>query len=493
MLDNRYQSLLILEMHFGINPEGRVGYGCRCVRARTLAGYFRLWALITIWTLVFQPAAWCQESETNPPAEKPPAESSSPNSTTVLPTVGPPEVEPASAAGNPATPTAAPIGGTSQLGAAPPGPSLFEPGQALLNWGFLHLSAYVGYQVSYGNGLQSAPGQISDTLINTVSPGVSLRLGDHWTLSYSPTLIYYSNTNFQNAVDHGFSLQGSVSYDDWNFGLSQGYAISSEPLIQTAGQTSQQTLSTALTASYQMSSRVSLYLGANQAFRFVDQSQSAAAGQLTDTREWSGTVGLGYRWAPRFSTGLIAGYTYDTVTGSPDMTSEQLQGRVSWQVGNRLGIQLSGGVDYRQFQGSGVPNLLSPIYTVSASYHLFEPTSLAFSAAGGVSPSYFAGEASQSFTLSSSLNQRLLHRIYLSVTGGYSPTTYHATTATVATVPGNYETVSVNVAISTAIFKRASTSIFYQETFVSTSGSNASAGLFNYTTRTVGLSLRYQF
>jgi hypothetical protein len=66
-----------------------------------------------------------------------------------------------------------------------------------LQLGPITLHPHLDYQLSYGNGLQSSPGQPHNTIANQVSPGILFDLGEHWTLDYTPTLIYYSSSSFQ--------------------------------------------------------------------------------------------------------------------------------------------------------------------------------------------------------------------------------------------------------------------------------------------------------
>src|SRR5581483_7896176 len=184
-----------------------------------------------------------------------------------------------------------------------------------------------------------------------------------------------------------------------------------------------------------------------------------------------------------------AGFTYDNLTGSPDMTSEQLLGRVSWKVGNRLRLLVNGGLNDQQFLTSGASDLLSPIFSVAAQYQLFEPTSFSLTASRSVSPSYLQGASSEVTGFNASLNQRLLKRFFLGVSGGYNTTDFHATTSgPVANNIDSYNTTSFSVSLSTVFFKRATASIFYQASY-----NSSKSALYNYDTTQSGLTLGYHF
>jgi hypothetical protein len=357
----------------------------------------------------------------------------------------------------------------------------------------VHLYPHFLYELSYGNGLQASPGEQANTLINQFSPGVLVQLGPRWSLDYTATLHYYSDPHFQNGVDQAVSLNGSAVYEDWVFGLSIGYSDTSQPLVETAAQTSQDAFSTALTAGYQINSKVSLSFGVNQSLRYVSQTvQSGAANvpeDLSNMNEWSTLNWVNYQVMPKVSVGLGLGFTYDNMTAGPDVASEQYQGRVVWNAGNKLNVSLSGGLNDQQFLGSGASDLLTPIFSLTAQYQLFEPTSLYLSANSGTSPSYFADQVSQNSGISAGIHQRLVGRLFLDISGGYSTTSYHGTTTSPnAAGISNYNSTSFNAALSTTFFKRLTASAFYQATY-----NSSQSTIYNYNTTQVGLTLGYSF
>jgi hypothetical protein len=399
---------------------------------------------------------------------------------------------PGSASGSPYASPMHPLGGTSQLSTGPSA-TPFPLGGGLFQLGPVTFHPHLVYELSYGNGLQSAPGQRTDSWINTVSPGIFLGLGSHWSLDYTPTLRFYSTPHLDNALDHVVHFGGGTTYNDWVFALSQDYSLTSQPLIETGGQTDQELFGTSLSAVHALSSKMSLDLGVNQVFRFISQPIGQVF-QATDTREWSTMDWLNYQFVPRFTFGVGLGFTYDQVTGSPDMTSERYQGRINWLPTDKLSFTLAGGLEDRQFLSSPQPDLLSPIFSLTAAYHLFEDTTFSASAQRTVSPSYYSGSLSEATSLTAGLHQRLLRRFLLDVTGSYTTTTYHsgASLSGVAAA-GSYDYTSFEVRLGTALMTRGSISVFFQETFVSSSSTGVGSNLYNYTTTQGGLSFGYRF
>lgn len=401
---------------------------------------------------------------------------------------------PAPIGGNPGTLPVSPIAGTSQLGVGIPagGLPLLGIGDGLYAWGALHLYPHFSYTLTYGNNLQPTPGSQANTLVNIFSPGILIKLGTHWNLDYTPTLRFYSSSQFKDGTDHAVSLSGSTTFGDWALGFSQSYSSSSQPLVETGAQTDQETFLTALNAAYQVNSKISLSLGVDQNFRILGNNagNTVASGQLSDLHQWSTMEWVNYQIEPPLSAGLGAGFTYDNVSVGPDMMSEPFQARVLWAPGKKLNASISGGVEVRQFLQSNIPDLISPIYSAAITYKVFEPTTLSLSASRGVTPSYFNSQVTENTSVSLGLHQRLVQRLSLELTGSYGTTTYHGTASapTTSLGIGDYRTTSFMASLGTSFLKRATASVFYEVSF-----NDSGAALYNYTITQVGLNLGYRF
>jgi hypothetical protein len=377
------------------------------------------------------------------------------------------------------------LAGTSQLAA--PSAAPLPPVPPLLRWGPLTAQPHLLYRLSYGDGLQALPGQQSKTVLNQVYPGILLSWGSHWTLDYTPALTFYSSSAFRDTVDNAVTLTGQTVYEDWTFGLFQSYASSSDPIIETASQLDQETYSTGLTVTRQLGSQTSLELGANQNFRFL--GQTVPGEQLTDTRSWSTMDWLNYQFWARLGAAIGVGFGYDNLAVGTDMTSEQFQGRITWRVVKKLSFVLSGGGEDRQFLAPGVPDLISPIFSLSAQYSPFDATTFSVSAYKAVSPSFYHDQVTESTSISAGLHQRLLGKVFLDLSGGYGTSTYYASsTAPAPANVSNYDSASLGVALSTTFFTRVTASVFFSQNYI-TSGSAA----YNYTTTQAGLTLGYHF
>lgn len=348
-----------------------------------------------------------------------------------------------------------------------------------LKWGPVDLHPHLTYRVTYGDGLQSAPGVNRTTVAQTLSPGVTFQIGPLWSLDYTPSLTYYSNKAFRDTLAHSVALRGGAAYNEWRFGIFQGYSVSSDPLIETAEQTGQETFTTSLSASRPVGSKLLLQLSLNQNFR--------SAQLLNSSRSWSTMEWLNYQIAPRVSIGGGVGGGFDDVSVGSDMFNEQLQGRVDMRIAEKLNLGINGGFEFRQFTSVDADTLITPIYGASIQYRPFQHTTLTLAGNRVVSPSLFSNLITEGTTISAAVNQRLLGLLYLTVTGSYGTTDY---LVTAASLPNNRsdERKSVVASLSYQFWKKVSSSISYQF-----SQNTSSAGGFSYNSNLIGLTLGYHY
>lgn len=365
------------------------------------------------------------------------------------------------------------------------------PPQRLLDWGPIHLHPHPFYRISYGNGIQASPGNQEKTLINEISPGVAIELGTHWHLDYTPALRFYSSSSFRDTVDHSVTFGGGVAYQNWIFGLSQGYASTSEPRVETGGQTDQETYNTALNASCLLNSHLSLDLGFNQDFRFVSQNVSTQQvlqlQQLSDSQTWAVNGGLNYQFWPGLRAGFNIVVGYDSVQIGSDMTHEQFQLNVNWHPGQKLTLFVSGGFEDRQFLDSQASDTINPIFNGSLLYQLFEATGFSLTGSHTIAPSYYNNQITESTEFSGAVRQRFFGHLFLDLTGGYRTSSYQTTTIT-QRVHRRDDYVFFNVRLTCPFLKNGSASIFYD-----TSENSSSESGFGYSSNQAGLELGYRF
>ncbi len=348
-----------------------------------------------------------------------------------------------------------------------------------LRWGPLELRPHFLYRLLYGTGIQASPTQSLKTAVHQVAPGFLLGVGRHWTLDYTPTWTFYSKSQFRDTLDHAVVLTGGTAYENWILGLSQSYVSSTAPLVETGGQTSQETFSTAVNASYRFNQEMLLELAAYQNFVFPEN--------FTSSREWSTLDWLDYQFWPRFNAAIGVGFGYVDVSAGSDMTYERYQARINWRATDKISFQLHGGVEDRQFLGTGGGDLVNPTFGASIQYQPFEATKISLNADRVVASTYFQGQVTETTGFTGNLTQRLLKRFYLSLGGGYQTVRYVASASGIAASrEDNY--YSLNARLSTSFLKRGTIAALYQ---FSRNSSNTAG--FGYSSNQVGLEVGYRF
>ena len=348
-----------------------------------------------------------------------------------------------------------------------------------LKWGPVTLRPHPYYQFLYADGLQFNTNQVAHSIIQTISPGALLEIGQHWTIDYSPLWTFYSNKQFSDNFGQTASLVGGTTYNDWILGLIQIYSDISALSAATASQTRTETYNTALNGSYTMNSKMSLDLALNQNIVSVDQFSSYS--------EWSTMDWLNYQFWPRLNAALGAGGGYDDETSSPDMTFEQFQGRVNWRATDKIGFQLHGGVEVRQFLSGGASPLVNPVFDASVQYQPFEQTRISISGQRTVASSYLQDQVTETTGVSADLNQRLLGKLFLDLNGGYQLAKY---VSSVNTSNSNREDdfYSFNVRLSRVFLKRGTIAVLYQ-----LSKDNSSLPGYSFTSHQVGFQIGYTY
>ena len=376
---------------------------------------------------------------------------------------------------------------------------VFNPAASFLNmleeinpyqWGPVSFRPSFTYSFSYATGVQSNPGSSSDSIVQTVSPSFLFLLGTHWSLDYTPSWTFYSSSQLQNSLSHSVAVNWGTSYEDWGLGFSQGYTRSDSPTIQTGAQTDQQGISTALNASYQFNTQMSLSMEVSQNINLVSNSGNAtnSVGTLANSYSWSTMEWLNYQFWPRLTAGIGAGVGYATQAGSPDSVNEQYQGRVNWRATDKVSFGLNGGVQVQQYLGSGAAgDLITPVFGGSIQYQPIKPTQLTLSANRSVSPSYYQSQSSETTTLTAALNQQFKKNFTLGLTGGYATTSYSATSTGVV-AGGNNDTYSFSASLSHPLTKRGTISVNYSYS----ENSSNNQGL-SYSSNQIGVQIGYQF
>lgn len=347
-----------------------------------------------------------------------------------------------------------------QLGAGDPVAN--EADAQLLGWlpkglpfsyGPFTFRPHLSYGVQYGDGISSSPGKREKTAVHQISPGILINVGQKWVLDYTPTLRFYSSKAFEDGLDHQVAFSGGTEYRDWLLGLSQGYSKSSAPQIETADQNETESFNTSVSAFRQLNTKTSVNLGLAQALSFT-------SGGYNSHKTWSTTDYLNYQFWPKFQGGAGVTLGYTDVDQGSDMTFEQPNLRLSFTPATKATFDIHGGLEVRQFLDTDADDLVNPVFGASIRYSPFDHTHLTLSADRSVSASYFNNQITEGTSVSLSLNQRLLGRLNLGLTGGYSTSDYLATDQNLD-VKRSDDHYHFTSRLSTGFHKHGTVGVFY--------------------------------
>jgi hypothetical protein len=354
--------------------------------------------------------------------------------------------------------------------------------------GPLTFRPHASFDVTYATGIQintnsaniSQPGTNASpqsTVMYTISPGMAVDIGAHVTLDYTPTFIYYSNNKFKDAWNHAASLTAATAYDDWAFQLTQAFSSDTSPLSETAEQTKTTDFATALSGNYAINDKFSTQLGLNQDFNYVKGFE--------DSKTWSTMDWLSYSFWKRFSGGIGVGGGYVTIDNDPaasagnpapgDQIYETMQLKANWRATDK--ISLSGNIGFQNTKydtSPGAPGTssLSPIFGAAIQYQPFKYTQISLGVNRTISSSDYVVESQAQTTTSFnlSLNQRLLEKYNLNLSGTYIENEFSQSINTqIITTNGPIvlnsdrtdHDYSFSATLSRNIFKRGSVSVHY--------------------------------
>jgi hypothetical protein len=355
----------------------------------------------------------------------------------------------------------------------------FAPDTPVIESGPLTVRAHFFYSYLYGDGIPSRDGQRQTTAIQNVAPDFLIDLGTHWTIDYTPTWVFYSSSAFKDSVDQSVRMTGWATAEDWIMQFSQSYSTTSSPLIETGAQTKQVYWSTNLSGTYSFNSKMALELTALHSYQ--------SAESFTTSQEWSTMDWLHYKFAPQLDTSVGLGYGYVGVSKGTDMTYTRPQVQVTWTATRKITFTIHGGEESRHFLSGGTPNLNSPIYGASVLYQPFETTKLTLGTEHQVTASFLEDEITKGTQWTGQLEQRLLKEFYLSVALSRGKVDYLPLAGSTVG-PRNDLNYSLNVRLSTTLFRRCTVAAIYQDSH----NSSTEAG-FGLSSSQVGFEIGYRY
>lgn len=277
----------------------------------------------------------------------------------------------------------------------------------------------------------------------SIAPEIVLGFGDvterhenYILLNYSPSVYFFVDNSGFNTVEHIARLEGqwrinrlvlslaqdvqSVQSSNLNVGgLTGGFV--NQTNLDVGGRQRLNTYSTQFDAAYELTGKTFLRAGLDYAL--ADHEEDLIGSEII-----SGTVGVDYTYSPKLTVGLAATAGRNLVDApSPDQTFEQINIRSDYELTGKLKAVGSVGVEFRQ-SDDGMHNEVSPIFDFGVTYQPFDGTEIKLNATGRtLNSATLTGQDFRSSQFVFSLQQRLLQRVYPSLTIGYQNQTYFST------------------------------------------------------------------
>lgn len=371
------------------------------------------------------------------------------------------------------------------------------PSGNFLTYGPVSVRTNVMYRYMNAEGLPHGARRIASE-IQTVTPTVALDLGQHWSVSYTPSWTEYTARALDDTFDQAAAIRGGLIGRYWLLGFNQNFSIASPTLYETGQQTEQKSWNTHVSASRSIGSRYNLELNGRLTELYTDIGH--------DTRDWSTEDWFVVQVSPAVNVGIGPTFGYVEILGAADMTYQRIMGRISFSPTDKITLSANGGMELRQTNSSLGKDLENPILNVSADYRPFETTSVGVEYDQTVTTSLYDSQVVVGANWRVHFEQRLLKHLFLSADWTRGENEYLATTVLVPAPPpldpngpllppildsrpGRIDELEqFNCRLMTQILKRVTISLTYQQT-----DNQSSQGSFDVSSKQYGVEINCSF
>lgn len=311
---------------------------------------------------------------------------------------------------------------------------------------------HLSYSYRSEDGTLAQPGQPEKTEVQAATAGVLAGIGSHWNADYEATVTRYSNQQFQNQVEHSLSIEGSQTISEIGARFSQTLASSARPTFETGRQTKMLLSTTTLGGTYVINSSMALIGSFAQTLRFIEAAP--------DSNLWSGSAMVNFGFSPTLSAGIGSTAGYTAVYKSADTQYVGPSASLSWHPTKKLSASLQTSLEDRKFVGGTRARRQAVSYSGSASYTIFDQTSIDGNASRSNAPSLLPGQEVDSTKFAVNLRQRLLRHFQLGLNYGYEKTDFFSSGKTGITSRRD-QIDTYESRLSTTLFKRCEFAAFY--------------------------------
>ena len=332
--------------------------------------------------------------------------------------------------------------------------------EGMFRLGSFHFYPRAAGSVFYDDNIYIRETDKVDDVVWALRPGITIMSSDlttnggkSLTVSYDPSFLVFTDQTDESTINHAAALSASLAFTRLSFGLSQTVSATTDPVVEAGARTDRLALGTALTSRYAFGEKLSAE--ANFGLDIMDYADRY------NSWDWSNRDWLNYQYSSRLNLGVGLTLGYIDMEGFPDQNYENLLVRAAYSASEKLDVNATVGVDWRQYR-SGVDDTLSPVWELAVAYRPQERTTLSLGCYQRYySSAYYGNQNFLSTGVNVGLRQEFLTRYVFSVTARYYHSDYQATVVGVAT-RGTDDVVAVRPQFEIELKERWSAGIFYE-------------------------------
>lgn len=363
-----------------------------------------------------------------------------------------------------------------------------------------HYAAHVTVRAVYDDNINLTNTDRTSDYYFAIEPAITVGVGDivgrqenYIRLDYAPSAFLFVDNSDFNAVQHLIRLEAQHRFSRLTLTLSQdvqlleGANLNTNALATTgavldnAGRTRVDFYITHLNASYELSGKTFITAGLDYS---VNDYHDLIGSEVA-----AGNIYFNYNYSPKLTIGVGGNGGYNWVDSpSPEQTFEQVNVRATYQATGKISLNASGGVEFRQFEGSSRDEHISPVYEVGATYQPFDGTTISVTGSRRtLNSAVFANQDYAATNIIFGLRQRFLQRVFLGLSVGYENTDYFATVSGV-NATRNDDYFFIEPAIDFNIFRSWTVGAYYLHR-----QSDSSIDTFSFYDNQVGLRSAFTF
>jgi hypothetical protein len=261
----------------------------------------------------------------------------------------------------------------------PPTPQAPSPVPAAPRAGIVQLGSFdvlvrAGAAVYYDDNIFLDDTNEVDDVVWSLMPGFTVAASDmttnggkSLTISYDPRFQIFTDHGGQNTINHAARVSGALAFTKLALGLNQTITAGTDPVVESGTRSDHLLSGTELSSRYAFGEKLSAEM--NFGLTLSDYSEQTSAWDWWN-RDW-----VNYQYSDRLNLGLGLALGYIDMKGFSDQNYEELQVRAIYQASDKVDVNATVGLDWRQYR-SGVDDTLAPIWDVAAVYRPRESTSL---------------------------------------------------------------------------------------------------------------------